>query len=243
MYANVDPELGSTEQDGFFKENSFGEKAIRLGFIRRVYAILFVQILVTALMIALFLYVEPIKQYSVANPWMYIVGMVITFAVLIVLACCPNVRRNYPINFILLAIFTVCEGWMLGTVSSHYEKDEVLMAVGITAVVTLALTVFAFQSKWDFTMMGGLLFVFIIVLMCFGLLCLIIQNKYVSLVYASLGALLFCAYLVFDTQLMMGGKHKYSLSPEEYIFAALNLYLDVINLFLFILSIIGLSRD
>jgi len=46
-------------------------------------------------------------------------------------------------------------------------------------------------------------------------------------------------YLVFDTQLMMGGKHQYSLSPEEYIFAALNLYLDIINLFLFILSLIG----
>jgi FtsH-binding integral membrane protein len=50
-------------------------------------------------------------------------------------------------------------------------------------------------------------------------------------------------YLVFDTQLMMGGKHRYSLSPEEYIFAALNLYLDIINLFLYILSIIGMSRD
>lgn len=50
-------------------------------------------------------------------------------------------------------------------------------------------------------------------------------------------------YLVFDTQLMIGGKHKYSLSPEEYIFAALNLYLDIINIFIYILSIIGLSRD
>ncbi len=50
-------------------------------------------------------------------------------------------------------------------------------------------------------------------------------------------------YIVFDTQMMLGGKHKYSLSPEEYIFAALNLYLDIINLFLFILSIIGSSRN
>ena len=50
-------------------------------------------------------------------------------------------------------------------------------------------------------------------------------------------------YLVFDTQMMMGGKHKYALSPEEYIFAALNLYLDIINLFMFILSIIGNSRN
>ena len=50
-------------------------------------------------------------------------------------------------------------------------------------------------------------------------------------------------YIVFDTQMMLGGKHKYSLSPEEYIFAALNLYLDVVNLFLFILTIVGAARD
>ena len=42
---------------------------------------------------------------------------------------------------------------------------------------------------------------------------------------------------------MMGGSHKYSISPEEYIFAALNLYLDIINLFLYILMIVGASRS
>lgn len=53
----------------------------------------------------------------------------------------------------------------------------------------------------------------------------------------------FTRYLVYDTQLMMGGKHKYSISPEEYIFAALNLYLDIVNIFLYILTIIGASRS
>ena len=59
------------------------------------------------------------------------------------------------------------------------------------------------------------------------------------MIYASLGALIFCLYLVFDTQMMLGGKHKYAISPEEYIFAALNLYLDIINLFLYILMLVG----
>jgi protein lifeguard len=40
-----------------------------------------------------------------------------------------------------------------------------------------------------------------------------------------------------------GGKHKYSISPEEYIFAALNLYLDIVNIFIYILTIMGASRD
>ncbi len=42
---------------------------------------------------------------------------------------------------------------------------------------------------------------------------------------------------------MMGGSHKYAISPEEYVFAALNLYLDIINLFLYILMIIGAARS
>ena len=60
--------------------------------------------------------------------------------------------------------------------------------------------------------------------------------------YGSAGALVFSLYIVYDTQLMMGGKHKYSLSPEEYVFASLNLYLDIINLFLYILMIVGAAR-
>ena len=61
--------------------------------------------------------------------------------------------------------------------------------------------------------------------------------------YASIGCIIFSLYIIYDTQLMVGGSHKYSLSPEEYIFAALNLYLDVINLFMYLLAIFGRSSD
>lgn len=46
-------------------------------------------------------------------------------------------------------------------------------------------------------------------------------------------------YLIFDTQLMVGGRHKFAITPEEYIFAALTLYMDVIMLFLYILEIVS----
>ena len=44
---------------------------------------------------------------------------------------------------------------MLGTIATFYTTDAVLMAVGTTAAVTLALTLFAFQTKIDFTGCGG----------------------------------------------------------------------------------------
>lgn len=117
------------------------------------------------------------------------------------------------------------------------------MAVGITAVVCFSLTIFAFQTKWDFTVMGGVLFVAVIILMLLGIIAIFFPGKTMKMVYASLGALVFCVYLIYDTQLMMGGKHRYSISPEEYIFAALSLYLDIVNIFMYILTIIGALRD
>ncbi|KTG01006.1 hypothetical protein cypCar_00006033 [Cyprinus carpio] len=54
--------------------------------------------------------------------------------------------------------------------------------------------------------------------------------------------LIFTVCLLMDTQLILGGKHKYSINPEEYIFAALNLYLDIITIFLLLLQLIGLCH-
>ena len=68
---------------------------------------------------------------------------------------------TYDVGVFLISpvLFAVCEGYMLGTVSSFYETDAVIMAAGITAAVTLGLTLFAFQTKWDFTACGGRLLV------------------------------------------------------------------------------------
>lgn len=49
-------------------------------------------------------------------------------------------------------------------------------------------------------------------------------------------------FLAVDTQLILGNK-QLALSPEEYIFAALNLYTDIINIFLYILAIIGRAKE
>merc|ERR550532_960354 len=158
---------------------------------------------------------ESVKLYSAQHPEMWILAMVIMFVSLITLACCEGVRRKTPHNFIFLFLFTLAEGFMLGTVTARYRADEVLMAVGVCAAITLALTIFAFQTKVDFTAMGG------------GLIALFLpQSRTLKLVYASIGAIIFSLYIIYDTQLMVGGSHKYSLSPEEYVFAALNLYLE-----------------
>lgn len=200
-----------------------------------------------------------------SNPVLLIVALIVVFASLIAMICCENVRRTFPTNFIMLTLFTLAETYLVGASTMRFEPEDVsfkllvwklriwlncnifcskvLLAVGITAAVVVGLTIFAFQTKWDFTMCGGILFVAVIILFLFGLIAMFFPGKTMTLVYSSCGAILFSVYLIYDTQMMMGGKHKYSISPEEYIFGALTLYLDIINIFIHILSIIGASKN
>ncbi|KAK4324362.1 hypothetical protein Pmani_004989 [Petrolisthes manimaculis] len=230
-----DPEMNA--------EFEFSEKSVRAGFIRKVYAILSLQLVVTFGIVAIFVFIDGVQDYAARTPALFYSAIVITLVLIIALACGGNFRRKTPYNYIALAIFTLSEGYLLGCASATYDKWEVILAIGVTLIVTIALTIFAFQTKIDFTMMSGLLFTLLMVLMMFGIFALIFQDKVLNILYGCLGALIFSFYLVFDTQMMLGGNHKYSISPEEYIFAALNLYLDIINLFLYLLAIIGGSRS
>lgn len=235
-----DAEGGLADQMG----GGFGEKAIRRAFIRKVYGILCVQLLVTMAIITPFMYHEPLRDYVQRSNTIYWISMVITLVCIIAMACCEGVRRKFPTNIIFLGVFTAAEGFMLGSLAARFQADAVLIAVGITAGVTLGLTLFAFQTKIDFTACGGMLCALLMILMVAGFILVFVGTSKIAMIgYGSAGALIFSLYIVYDTQLMMGGKHKYSLDPEEYIFASLNLYLDIINLFMYILMIVGASSN
>lgn len=239
MYQGMDGETGETT--GLTASGAFDDKSIRRGFIRKVYGILTCQLAVTMGIMAIF-FIPAVKAYTFDNIWLFWVAFFMSIGFLIGLVCCGEVRRKSPHNMILLSGFTIAEGLMLGVSCSTYKADAVLMAVGICAIIVLGLTIFALQTKIDFTMCNGILFVLLLCLMIFGIFCGIFRSQIMNVVYASLGAVIFSFYIVVDTQMMMGGKHKYALDPEEYVFASLNLYLDVINLFLMILSLVGRSE-
>ena len=58
------------------------------------------------------------------------------------------------------------------------------------------------------------------------------------------GCLLFSCYIVYDTQLIVGGQHKkHQFGVDDYVFAALNIYLDIINLFVYLLRLLNSRRD
>ena len=237
-------DMNNMEANSFLNSSqSFTDTKVRHAFIRKVYSLVSFQLLITLAFIAIIIYVPPLKGFFYSNSWILWLLVAGTFVVMLVLACCESVARSYPLNLILLMVFTLMESLLVGCISSVYKTDTVLIAAGLTFFVVVGLTLFSFQTKIDFTGMGTYLFVFGLVLFGFGLISIIIRSQIMHILYAALGAGLFSMYLVFDTQLMMGGKHKYSISPEDYILAALNLYMDIINLFLMILRLVSAAKD
>ena len=91
---------------------------------------------------------------------------------------------------------------MLGAVTSIYDANEVLMAFGVCAAITLALTVFAFQTKIDFTALGGVLIAVLMVFILFGLIAIFLrQSRTLNLVYKNIGAIIFSLYIIYDTSI------------------------------------------
>ncbi|CAJ0934004.1 unnamed protein product [Ranitomeya imitator] len=139
--------------------------------------------------------------------------------------CSVSARKN-PLRTLLEAI-------TVGIAVTFYDVAVVLQAFILTTAVFFGLTAFTFQSKRDFSKLGAGLFAGLWILVIAGFLRLFFYSETIELVMAAGGALLFCGFIIYDTHVLM---HK--LSPEEHILAAINLYLDIINLFLHLLRLL-----
>ncbi|XP_054984790.1 protein lifeguard 2 [Sorex araneus] len=223
--------------------NAFSDERIRKDFIAKVFFILSIQLMITGAIVSIFVLWNKLRFWVRENPWFTYALLPLFFTVFILLACCGKLRRQVPANYILLIIFTILQGLLLGAVSVFYQANEILWATATTALMTMLLTLFALQTKWDFTLLNGMLFVLVSVLLIYGIILIFVKSFWLHLLYSALGTLIFSLYLVMDVQLMVGGRHHHhNLNPEEYVFAALNIYMDIINLFLFILNIIHLGH-
>lgn len=205
---------------------------IRQDFLKKVYAIVSAQLMVTTLMSALFMSVPALTTFVQTRVWLLQILCFVSLGLVFALGAKKN---EYPINIQLLAAFTLVESYLVATIVTFYDTTAVLQAFILTCGITWGLTIYAMQTKRDWTFLNSTL---IIVLWAFvGVLFLRFlfpTSSVFEMGISFFGAILFSAFIVVDTQMML---HK--VSVDEYILCAVNLYLDIINLFLYILRILG----
>jgi len=220
--------------DDFKYGVSVAESAIeiRLAFVRKVYSILFAQILGTVIVSGFLSQSTTAITFVQNHVWVFFTTMILT---LVNLGFLYWKRHSHPINLVLLSTFTFGEALTVGVAIAFYETQVVLQALLITLGVFLGLTLFTLQSKYDFSGMAPFLFSGLFALLTTGLVAMFFPfSKTFELVYSIIGCLLFSGYVVFDTYLITN-----KLSPDEYILGAISLYLDFINLFINILRVLN----
>ena len=222
------------------------ERIIRKGFITKVLGIVTAQLCITTLMCGLFMAYDNIQHFVMGPSGLplYIVSIIIMFGIIIMLMCNQSLGRQFPYNYLILFLFTLAVSYTVALVTIQYTVHSVLFTCGITVGVCFVLITYAMFTKTDFTTMGGALASMLTILIIMGIIKLFVRNETLNIVYGGLGAFIFSMYLIYDIQLICGGEHrKYQLSPDEYIFAAIAVYLDIINLFLDLLMLFGKRKD
>ncbi|KAJ2719698.1 hypothetical protein GGI07_005054 [Coemansia sp. Benny D115] len=210
--------------------------SIRHAFVRKVYTILSAQLLTTTLVGAYLRHIDASSGFLLQHVWTVYAAMAGTLLTLFGLWW---KRHSHPANIAFLSAFTLFEAYVVGAATAFYSTSLVLQALAITLGLFAVLTLFTLQSRWDFSNLGSILFFALWAIILVGLVQIFVPfSRTFDLIMAVFIAIVFCGYIMYDTYMIMN-----RLSPDEYIIASLDLYLDLINLFLAILRILDNRSD
>lgn len=181
--------------------------SVRLGFIRKVYGILAVQLAITTVLCAMFMYIPPLRSAIIAGgAGLQILLMIASIVTIIGLIMNKD---SHPQNMYWLLSFTVIESLAVGYICAVYQASGlgglVLEALALTLTIFACLTAYCFISKKDFSFMGGALFAGLIVLLGASIINVFLgftgHSSYVfAMLVACGGALLFSLYILYDSK-------------------------------------------
>jgi FtsH-binding integral membrane protein len=206
----------------------------RATLVRRTYLLVSASVLVTMAGVAFALRQESLMAAVARHP---IITLLCTLAPLF---AAMSFRRVFPANIGLVFLFTFVEGIAISPIIYVYGRTQPGL-IGQAALLTLTtfgvLTAYAWVSKRDFSAWGSFFVIGLWVLIATSVLNLFFQNATVSLWLAGAALVVFGGLLVFDTWRL-----RNVFGPDEYVMAAVSIYLDLLNIFLAILSLLGGGR-
>lgn len=214
--------------------------ADQMAFVRKVYMLLTVMLLFTGAFMTPFVIFPEVRLYVQQNTYVYYAGLAMALVGLIAISCFESVSRTFPANYFFCALTTLGYSILLGVNAAFFDLDEILIAVGITFAIVFFCTLFACQTSYDFTTKLPYLLAGFFALIIAGIFAIFIFPSRASFMMLSgLGAFLFACFLIYDTQIILGGSHKFQLDEREHVFAALNIYVDIVIIFQCILGLAG----
>lgn len=206
--------------------------ADRVEFIRKVYTLLVGTLIVTA--IGAFV---GLQQAALARA-IFLPAIIVELLVFFVALAC---RRTPGVNLVVLFAYTFISGFTLSVIVARYVSlgrvGIVWQALAVTAGIFLTLTAYVHITKRDFSSMGGFLYASLSGLILSGLVLLFTGGSFEWFLWSTVGAVTFTGFILYDTSNII---LKYP--TDEIVAATLELYLDIVNLFLDLLRILSYVR-
>jgi FtsH-binding integral membrane protein len=207
----------------------------RATLVRRTYSLVFVSVLVTMVGVSFGLSQPRLMAAVVQHPF---IAFLCSIAPLLM---ATQKKSVFPMNIALVFLFNIVMGVVISPTMYYYGRTQPAL-IPQAAVLTLGafgiLTIYAFVSRRDFSAWGSFLIVGLWVLIGTMLLNFFFQNEAISLWLSSVAVLLFSGLLVFDTWRL-----RNFYGPDDYVGAAVQIYLDLLNIFMAILRVTGNRRS
>ncbi len=169
-------------------------------------------------------------------PGLFIPALILEFMLLIALFFVRNNAAGLP----CLYGFTFCSGVTTGPLIAAYIARGMVSVVGqavaMTAVMTVCLAVYAATTKRDFTNMGGVLLIATLGLVIGGIALIFFRSPLGSAVLSTIGVIVFSLWMIYDVQRAKSMED----TVGNAIMITVSIYLDILNLFLFLLQLLGI---
>ena len=222
----------------------FEDKKERRKFIQKTFILYLLSILSTFGSCLAFRYTSGSKNFvtSEIGQTLTVISLVSTLITVFITMCCDNLLRKTPIKYIIYTLFTFGISWSIG-VSAIYIKSNILIAaILITTGTTTTLTLYSLITTSDFTGYTEYYIVGLVAIILTGTINIFLQNSVLQLIITGFGCLLFSFMIIYDVQMIVAQKHiKYKFSLDDSVLAAMSLYIDTVNLFIYILDFLTLT--
>lgn len=144
---------------------------------------------------------------------------------------------------ITFLLYSLVSGVTLASILVVYQIDSVILMFGLTAFLFLIFGMIGYFTKVDLTKFGNILFMMLIGIVIVTLVNLFLGNAFLDIIICGLGIIVFLGLVMYDIQKIKVLTMNIENENKAAIYGALQLYLDFINIFIYLLRIFGKAKD
>jgi len=176
-------------------------------------------------------------EYHGTDTWPMVTCFGVASTLLVLLSCSPSIRKKFPHNYALMTLFTIAESSLLAVMGAQYDTIMPISSLIFVTIAILSLALIAYHNRLDLTALNAIAFVVMQMVIVGALLFLFWPSRFLIVAYSAVSASIYVIFLVSDTDVLLRGLRSFTITPEEYVAAAVTVYTEV-NLFYFFILLI-----